>query len=282
MQKEADANRSRKEEYDSFPMYQAQAPMNGSASNSGHGLNTGGSMAHVVDGGNNANDGGARAASTGEGGNLLSPSPVLESVFPGLRASISSQIAESGGGGGSASMKTPLSNLYASSPSSSSNDEEAENVPPQSSSATAAATSSFGKPPKIKTLQEGEQQGDAEEDAHIGIFTASSTLPEGLEDIDHENVPSGNPAASSSSTTTSASQDPRIRQKHRGQVSSSAAAGGGKSTRVHPDIVARALEDTTLAVIPATAFQKLAEKFPAAAAGIVLVILIRFQRVTFK
>lgn len=51
---------------------------------------------------------------------------------------------------------------------------------------------------------------------------------------------------------------------------------------VHPDIIARASVDTTLAVIPAEAFQKLAEKFPSAAAGIVQVILIRFQRVTFN
>jgi lysophospholipid hydrolase len=50
---------------------------------------------------------------------------------------------------------------------------------------------------------------------------------------------------------------------------------------VHPNLVARASKATKLAVIPATAFQKLAEKFPNSAAHMVQVILTRFQRVTF-
>jgi hypothetical protein len=50
---------------------------------------------------------------------------------------------------------------------------------------------------------------------------------------------------------------------------------------LHPNIVARAATDSTLAVIPAAAFRKLTEKFPNAAAHIVQVILTRFQRVTF-
>ncbi|KAG0272244.1 phosphatidylcholine and lysophosphatidylcholine phospholipase [Linnemannia exigua] len=45
-------------------------------------------------------------------------------------------------------------------------------------------------------------------------------------------------------------------------------------------IVAKAMVDTTLAVIPAEAFHRLTQKFPQAAAHIVQVILIRFQRVT--
>ncbi|BGP15400.1 phosphatidylcholine and lysophosphatidylcholine phospholipase [Rhodosporidiobolus nylandii] len=45
--------------------------------------------------------------------------------------------------------------------------------------------------------------------------------------------------------------------------------------------VARAVEDTTLAVIPAEAFRRLTKKFPNAAAHIVQVILTRLQRVTF-
>ncbi|KAI8823453.1 uncharacterized protein EV422DRAFT_565397 [Fimicolochytrium jonesii] len=47
------------------------------------------------------------------------------------------------------------------------------------------------------------------------------------------------------------------------------------------NIAARAARDTTLAVIPAHAFQHLTEKFPKAAAHMVQVILTRFQRVTF-
>ncbi|TPX67764.1 hypothetical protein SpCBS45565_g03560 [Spizellomyces sp. 'palustris'] len=54
-----------------------------------------------------------------------------------------------------------------------------------------------------------------------------------------------------------------------------------RSRSVHANIATRAATDTTLAVIPAEAFQKLTEKFPKAAAHMVQVILTRFQRVTF-
>lgn len=50
---------------------------------------------------------------------------------------------------------------------------------------------------------------------------------------------------------------------------------------VHPDILARATVDTTIAVIPASAFRRLTRLFPKASAHIVQVILARFQRVTF-
>lgn len=49
---------------------------------------------------------------------------------------------------------------------------------------------------------------------------------------------------------------------------------------VHPDIVARANQDTTIAVIPATAFRRLTRTYPRASAHIVQVILTRLQRVT--
>ncbi|KAJ1977009.1 phosphatidylcholine and lysophosphatidylcholine phospholipase [Dimargaris xerosporica] len=49
----------------------------------------------------------------------------------------------------------------------------------------------------------------------------------------------------------------------------------------HPDIVARATVDTTLAVLPVEAFHKLTRKFPTASAHIVQVILTRLQRATF-
>lgn len=54
-----------------------------------------------------------------------------------------------------------------------------------------------------------------------------------------------------------------------------------KSKSVHPDILARATVDTTIAVIPASAFRRLTRMFPKASAHIVQVILARFQRVTF-
>ncbi|KAI2636174.1 patatin-like phospholipase [Xylaria nigripes] len=52
------------------------------------------------------------------------------------------------------------------------------------------------------------------------------------------------------------------------------------ATSVHPDIIARATTDTTIAIIPANAFRRLIKVYPKATAHIVHVILSRFQRVT--
>lgn len=52
------------------------------------------------------------------------------------------------------------------------------------------------------------------------------------------------------------------------------------SHSAHPDIVARATVDTTIAIIPATAFHRLTRTYPKATAHIVQVILTRLQRVT--
>ncbi|KAI1394111.1 lysophospholipase NTE1 [Hypoxylon trugodes] len=49
---------------------------------------------------------------------------------------------------------------------------------------------------------------------------------------------------------------------------------------VHPDIIGRATVDTTIAIIPASAFRRLIRVYPKATAHIVHVILSRFQRVT--
>jgi len=53
-----------------------------------------------------------------------------------------------------------------------------------------------------------------------------------------------------------------------------------RSKSVHPDIVARATVDTTIAIIPASAFRRLTRVYPKATAHIVQVILTRLQRVT--
>ncbi|KAI2413205.1 phosphatidylcholine and lysophosphatidylcholine phospholipase [Ophidiomyces ophidiicola] len=50
---------------------------------------------------------------------------------------------------------------------------------------------------------------------------------------------------------------------------------------VHPDILARAMVDTTIAIIPASAFRRLTRVYPKATAHIIQVILTRLQRVTF-
>jgi len=53
-----------------------------------------------------------------------------------------------------------------------------------------------------------------------------------------------------------------------------------KTNSVHPDIVARATVDTTIAIIPASAFRRLTRVYPKATSHIVQVILTRLQRVT--
>lgn len=58
------------------------------------------------------------------------------------------------------------------------------------------------------------------------------------------------------------------------------AASRQTTTSVHPDIIARATVDTTIAIIPASAFRRLIQVYPKYTAHIVHVILSRFQRVT--
>ena len=56
----------------------------------------------------------------------------------------------------------------------------------------------------------------------------------------------------------------------------------GTSSSAHPDIIARATVDTTIAIIPASAFRRLIRIYPKATSHIVHVILSRFQRVTLS
>ncbi|KAK5075072.1 phosphatidylcholine and lysophosphatidylcholine phospholipase [Lithohypha guttulata] len=55
-----------------------------------------------------------------------------------------------------------------------------------------------------------------------------------------------------------------------------------KPKSVHPDIVARAVVDTTIAIIPASAFRRLTRTYPQATAHIIQVIIARLQRVTLS
>lgn len=77
---------------------------------------------------------------------------------------------------------------------------------------------------------------------------------------------------------------PRIPPMALDQSFNSRANGGEPKRRatnsVHPDIIARATVDTTIAIIPASAFRRLIRIYPKATAHIVHVILSRFQRVT--
>ncbi|KAG6007630.1 phosphatidylcholine and lysophosphatidylcholine phospholipase [Claviceps maximensis] len=64
------------------------------------------------------------------------------------------------------------------------------------------------------------------------------------------------------------------------RVQKSRLPGNSTSQSAHPDIIARATMDTTIAVIPASAFRRLIRIYPKATSHIVHVILSRFQRVT--
>lgn len=68
-------------------------------------------------------------------------------------------------------------------------------------------------------------------------------------------------------------------QNHQGKGKSR--AGKDRTKSAHPDIVARAVVDTTIAIIPASAFRRLTRVYPRATSHIIQVILTRLQRVTF-
>ena len=79
------------------------------------------------------------------------------------------------------------------------------------------------------------------------------------------------------------SLDPTSKQQHPHRSDQDRPHGRRKLEKrksVHPDIVARATVDTTIAIIPATAFHRLTRVYPKATAHIVQVILTRLQRVT--
>lgn len=69
-------------------------------------------------------------------------------------------------------------------------------------------------------------------------------------------------------------------EDHRSRPNPSKPRKPFKRKSAHPDIVARATVDTTIAIIPATAFHRLTRVYPKATAHIVQVILTRLQRVT--
>ncbi|KAK1531362.1 lysophospholipase NTE1 [Colletotrichum paranaense] len=77
------------------------------------------------------------------------------------------------------------------------------------------------------------------------------------------------------SLDSSGSVPSSARQPKRPPLQSRATSGSA-----HPDIIARATVDTTIAIIPASAFRRLTKVYPKATSHIVQVILSRFQRVT--
>ncbi|KAK4057788.1 phosphatidylcholine and lysophosphatidylcholine phospholipase [Microbotryomycetes sp. JL221] len=74
---------------------------------------------------------------------------------------------------------------------------------------------------------------------------------------------------------------PDVTRSRQGSVAGDKNGAGDFMPHQKEATIARAMTDTTLAVIPAEAFRRLTKKFPNAAAHIVQVILTRLQRVTF-
>ncbi|KAF9469736.1 hypothetical protein BDZ94DRAFT_1243142 [Collybia nuda] len=96
-------------------------------------------------------------------------------------------------------------------------------------------------------------------------------------------------SSNSRASTVHASEIPRATSLSPGSFDQSNYSSiSGSFTRPEPvvpghrGVVARATEDTTLAVIPAEAFRRLTKNFPKATGHIVQVILTRFSRVTFN
>lgn len=108
-----------------------------------------------------------------------------------------------------------------------------------------------------------------------GSFVSTPTSPQ---KNDVEGFPSG-----VLSDVPKLSLDPDMsngQSLHSHHVISQSGVPRGKHISVHPDIVARAMVDTTIAIIPAAAFRRLTRVYPRATAHIVQVILTRLQRVT--
>ncbi|KAI0244643.1 phosphatidylcholine and lysophosphatidylcholine phospholipase [Massospora cicadina] len=103
----------------------------------------------------------------------------------------------------------------------------------------------------------------------LSLFTETIALQRAATDGEHREF---------YSRVATSSTHERALVKHDGP---SVSAPQLREVKFHPNIIARATRDTTLAVIPAEAFHRLTQKFPNASAHIVQVILTRFQRVTF-
>ncbi|KAJ1955268.1 Nte1p, partial [Linderina pennispora] len=108
-------------------------------------------------------------------------------------------------------------------------------------------------------------------DVLSSLFSILSLFTEGvpLRQHVHDDFPAGNHADSRSSDQLSAVDTSRVLRSIHLQDTA------------RPNVIARATTDTTLAMIPASAFQRVTRLYPKAAAHILQVILTRLQRVTF-
>ncbi|KAI0021045.1 hypothetical protein F4780DRAFT_310203 [Xylariomycetidae sp. FL0641] len=139
--------------------------------------------------------------------------------------------------------------------------------------------------PEVGSAETGQNRSRMPSSAGLPQLDASSFLPESVE-ADVEGKPSYveepegiRPTSPEGSVNLpkvppmSLDESPLHRQPSRPKVKRTA-------TSVHPDIIARATVDTTIAIIPASAFRRLIRVYPRASAHIVHVIMSRFQRVT--
>jgi lysophospholipid hydrolase len=102
-----------------------------------------------------------------------------------------------------------------------------------------------------------------------------------FKDANHSSMPYPGPSSTLPSNGAALSNIPAISLDHSEHPPPHRPRPKRKGTNsVHPDIIARATVDTTIAVIPASAFRRLIRIYPKATAHIVHVILTRFQRVT--
>ena len=105
------------------------------------------------------------------------------------------------------------------------------------------------------------------------LFTILSLFTENIEVSDKDSVPD----LSNFSVPLAGEETLLAPVPHLPQLSEHK---NNKKSSMHPNIVARATQDSTIAVIPAEAFRRLVRMYPKSSAHIVQVILTRFQRVT--
>ncbi|KAK2461472.1 hypothetical protein APHAL10511_005935 [Amanita phalloides] len=140
--------------------------------------------------------------------------------------------------------------------------------------------------------QDDELDSDVLGEQQMGV---SSPYLDHRTDSDESQVDLGHPdmrRRRSSLSSASTVHAPGLRSPGNHYSSARSVSSTARSHRPPPDstsaapahraVVARALEDTTLAVIPAEAFRRLTKKYPKATGHVVQVILTRFSRVTFN
>ncbi|KAF8640732.1 hypothetical protein AX17_000383 [Amanita inopinata Kibby_2008] len=149
-----------------------------------------------------------------------------------------------------------------------------------------------GEDPDVSSDDVAEQQDEV---TSLNIPSRVHRTDPDIPQLDLEPDRRTRPRRSSVSSTASTvhpvgTESPTRDRYHSGSRSDTSAARTYSFVQVdskppapaHRAVVARAIEDTTLAVIPAEAFRRLTKKFPKATGHVVQVILTRFSRVTFN